>query len=336
MQRPLKSDLSLRQVTQTPFWKVFSFLFRLILGIGLVVISLWHVDLRTVSELLTHASIFWIFLALVSVLLSTGVKLLRWDWLLKQFSINANFQQTTGAFLVGQAGNIVLPVRAGEIIRIGWISAGNPGIAGEVLAAILIEKYLDLAALVVLLLTFGGEAFIIPLKWQFPTAVLATVFLIGVVWKGHALWQTISSWLRSRLPPVTFPWIDKADRLVDQVQWLKKPDRAICALGLTALTWLIMIVTNLLVLQSLSLPVDFKVGTLVLALVYVGVAPALMPGNFGPFYFFASLGVSLLAISNQQQIAFAVLLHALVTLPPLVLAGVYLLIRPLFQAKSHD
>jgi hypothetical protein len=108
---------------------------------------------------------------------------------------------------------------------------------------------------------------------------------------------------------------------VTNVQMLRSMRVVVPALALTGLVWLVMLATNLLVLRSLGLDADARAGGLVLALVYLGVAPALMPGNFGPFYFFAMLGLTPFGIPEAERGAFAVLLHALVTLPPLVLAG---------------
>ena len=94
----------------------------------------------------------------------------------------------------------------------------------------------------------------------------------------------------------------------------------------TLLIWLIMWLTNLLVLRALNLPVTLPGAALSLALIYAGLIPAVMPGNFGPFYFFAMLGLAPYGISTDGQAAFAILLHALVTLPPLLISGGLLLV----------
>jgi hypothetical protein len=80
--------------------------------------------------------------------------------------------------------------------------------------------------------------------------------------------------------------------------------------------------------KSLKLPLGGTAAGLVLILVYVGLLPALMPGNIGPFYFFASLAVSPFGIIHDQAFVFAVVLHAIVTLPPLLCGAIGLLVRP--------
>ena len=62
-----------------------------------------------------------------------------------------------------------------------------------------------------------------------------------------------------------------------------------------------------------------------LIFVYIGVLPALMPGNIGPFTYFAQLALLPFAVELSSAVAFAVLLYVIVNLPPLIIAGVMLL-----------
>lgn len=57
----------------------------------------------------------------------------------------------------------------------------------------------------------------------------------------------------------------------------------------------------------------------------IGLLPAWMPGNIAPFYFFATLGLLPFNIPLNLGLAFAVILHAVVTLPVLLLGGLILL-----------
>jgi hypothetical protein len=88
-----------------------------------------------------------------------------------------------------------------------------------------------------------------------------------------------------------------------------------------------MWLTNLLVFKSLGLPLGLTAAGLVLILVYIGLIPALMPGNIGPFYFFARQAVMPFGILTDEAILFAVVLHAIVTLPALLAGLIGLLIR---------
>jgi hypothetical protein len=53
--------------------------------------------------------------------------------------------------------------------------------------------------------------------------------------------------------------------------------------------------------------------------------PGLMPGQVGPIYFFARLGLEQFGVRPAEGVAYAALLHAAIVLPPTVGAAIYLL-----------
>jgi uncharacterized membrane protein YbhN (UPF0104 family) len=122
--------------------------------------------------------------------------------------------------------------------------------------------------------------------------------------------------------------------------WMQSPRRFAPAIGLSLAAWIIMAVTNQCVLHAVGLNGDWRASVLVLVLVYVGVIPAFAPGNIGPFHFFAMLALSLVGVSGSQNAAFALFLHLLVTLPPILLSAILILAsgreRKQRQAGEHD
>lgn len=117
------------------------------------------------------------------------------------------------------------------------------------------------------------------------------------------------------------------DNWIQSSQWLKNPLEVLPSVLLTVLIWAFMWFTNSLLFKALGLPVSSVAGGLVLVLVYIGLLPALMPGNIGPFYFFASIALLPFGILQDQAVVFAVLLHAIVTLPPLLCGAAGLVIH---------
>jgi hypothetical protein len=95
-----------------------------------------------------------------------------------------------------------------------------------------------------------------------------------------------------------------------------------------------MIATNVFVMNALDILPILESASAVVVLIYIGGIPALMPGNIGPFYFFASLGLTLYGIQSEPALTFAIVLHALVTLPSLAAAGLSLLLQSLRTTPS--
>jgi uncharacterized membrane protein YbhN (UPF0104 family) len=104
---------------------------------------------------------------------------------------------------------------------------------------------------------------------------------------------------------------------------------------LSIVIWLIMGLTNGLLFTSLGLSLHWQAAGLVMILVYFGVLPALMPGNLGPFTYFAQLALLPFSVESSKVLAFAVILYVLVNLPVLLIAGVLLLIpKKKFTARE--
>ena len=315
------ADVSRRKT----FWPELEGFLRLALGLALLVVSLWKVDWGRLVDHLAHARREWLVVALLSVLASSFMKILRWRWLLLGLGIQRQpgLLRLGGAFFIGQAVNIVFPVRAGELARVGWLSVDDRQDAFLTAFSVLLEKYYDLVILLGLVTWLGPalpvEALATSRNWLIPLCGGATVGLVAGLWVAPYLWSRISQrWPRR--------WAGLAERMegwVRGLRLLRSTGMALTLMAFSVLLWGVMLTTNLFVLRALSLPVDFRAGGLVLVLAYLGLAPALMPGNVGPFYYFAMLALAPFGIGASERAAFAVLLHAIVVLPPLLLGGIF-------------
>jgi uncharacterized membrane protein YbhN (UPF0104 family) len=297
---------------------------KVVAGIILLYLSARGIRSAELVAAIRSAGLAWLGLALLSVLLGLALKLWRWAVLLKNYRLSVSFANLFAAYFAGQAANILLPFRGGELVRLGYFTPQKESLP-QVATTIVLEKYLDLLALALLsLLVSFRLAAINLLDLQpvlLPVTITTSVILLVAILFGPALWGRVRG--KKYIPQVIVPWLD---RWLQASRWLLKPMQVLPAVLLTLLIWVVMWLTNLLLFRSLGLSLGGDAAGLVLALVYIGLLPALMPGNIGPFYFFASLAVLPFGILSGQALAFAVLLHAIVTLPPLLggAAGLFL------------
>lgn len=299
---------------------------KIALGLLLLYFSFQRVDWVILLEALRTVSIPWMLLATLCVLVSLAIKILRWDQLLRNYHQHIPSFRLVAAFFLGQAANILLFFRGGEVVRV--TTAHQPGKKDwvEITATIAIEKYLDLLFLVLLMLVMATNLPALALETLgnlYPLVIIMSVLLLLVVLFGPMLWR--------RFFPAESktPWLAKVQRKLDQFLqaslWLRDPRKFLPALGTTVLIWLVMAITNIFVFHSLGIDLSWDAAILVLILVYIGVLPALMPGNLGPFTFFAQLALIPFAVSNERAVAFAVILYVIVTLPPLLISGILML-----------
>jgi hypothetical protein len=93
-------------------------------GIGLLYLSLREVDWRLLAQHLAAVRLSWLAAALASILLTTLFKVLRWRSLMRALAAGETpgLLRLSGAFVVGQAANILLPFRGGDVARVGWLA----------------------------------------------------------------------------------------------------------------------------------------------------------------------------------------------------------------------
>jgi len=299
---------------------------KILAGLAMLILSIQGIQWVNLVTGIRAANLTWLVLAILSVLLGLFLKIWRWIIFVKNYQIQSGITELYRAYFVGQAVNIILPLRGGELVRIGYF-AGEPKILPDIVTTIALEKYLDLVALAVcgILVSFKLSIDnILNLRgWLLPVTIIVTLLLLAAILFGPATWGKIRT--GNRLPKRLIEWVD---RWVQASQWLRSPRRVFPGVLLTILIWGMMWLTNLLLFRSLGLPLGGAAAGLVLLLVYVGLLPALMPGNIGPFYFFARLALLPFGILHNEALVFAVILHAIVTLPPLLGGAIGLLVRP--------
>ncbi len=314
-----------KSVVHSSGWKILLSILKILAGLALLVFSLRNIQFARLLSGIRAADITWLLLALASILLGLGLKLWRWAILVKNYHIRASFSRLFGAYFVGQATNILLPFRGGELVRLGYFSEERQ-ILPQAASTIVIEKYLDILALTVSSLlvsyTISLEDILNLRGFLLPVSVILTLLFLAAILFGPAFWSKLRQ--RSILPEWMVPWLE---RWVQASLWLRDRRQFIPLVLQTVLIWIVMWLTNWLLFQSLGLPLGGAAGGLVLVLVYIGLLPALMPGNLGPFYFFASLALLPFGVLQEQAVVFAVILHAIVTLPPLFGGAIGLFLR---------
>jgi uncharacterized membrane protein YbhN (UPF0104 family) len=295
---------------------------KILLGLLLLLLSLRSVNWVLFKDAIRSVSLPLLAFVILSVLLSQGLKLWRWCVLLQNFQVQVPFLRLATAYFLGQAANILLVLRAGEVLRIGWIHQPQREDIVEITGTIALEKYLDLLLFVMTLLAVSSALPDITQRYLGPYQhwiVLSSLALLFVILLGPWLWRRVFEKIAWK------GWMNRVanrlDTFVSASLWLRNPLKITGLILGSIVIWVVMGLTNWLLFRSLGLSLGWQAALTVLVLVYVGVLPALMPGNLGPFTYFAQLALLPFAVETSAAFAFAVLLYAIVNLPPLFLAG---------------
>jgi len=246
--------------------------------------------------------------------------------------VDAHFGSHFGVFFrvlfIAQALNLLVPVRLGELARLGLMQeAGKP--VGTTLGSIALEKSLDLLAVGIVLLVVaplaGAPAWLD--VGVGPRALLTALALTGLLALLAAvrrpLFARIQALPTPRLPLLSWAvtrLLAVARGFIDSLAGLE-PGRLARVLALTALVW----VLSSLVIQSLfvacAFPLGFQTAALLMgALMFSNLAPT-PPAMIGIVGAVAALVLAPFGLPAAQVTAFGILLNAVIVGPPVLIGG---------------
>ncbi len=268
----------------------------------------------------------WALITLGLVILGSLLKAWRWSMLLSATPAQPGLRQTVGPLLTGQAFNMLTWARMGDVLR-AWLISSQTGVALPAAAATLvIENVFELCAYGSLALILSATLATIPtaagrVPLIIGAALAGLVVLVIFVYQGEALLQALNQRLAQGALRRVGGWLTST---ITALTPLKQRHRFWLMVLLTGLIWIIAWLTNQTLFNALRLDLPPSASLLILVLIILGVAPGLMPTNIGPFYFLTVLALQQYKVEPAVALAYAAVLHAMVTGVPVVGAFIHL------------
>ena len=273
----------------------------------------WH----AVANSFRAANPSLLLLAVVLWIPCTALQGTRWFSLVRAVK-PVDWLTVVSCAYVGYAGSAVLPMRAGEAVRIELLarSAGLPRAVS--LGTVAIDHTVNGVVMFVLAAT-------LPLLLPVP------VWTRVVVWSGvgvAAVLVTVMLRLarkpsRRETPPGKL--MDVVLRLRAGLVGLRRPRSALGAFAAAGGAWTLEIATTMTALAAFHLPHGVAPAMAVLFGVNLALAMPAPPANLGNFELGAGFALVALGGERDQAAAFALGLHALQVLPTLLMGGISLL-----------
>lgn len=287
---------------------------------------------------LQAAKFEWLGLSAFCLLGSCFVRARRWGTLLRAQGDPGSFDVRQSAVFIGCAGNCLLPVHAGELVR-GMVLHRRSGVSlGHGLGSIVVERLLDIIVILIFMLvafaprqgtqsvTGGLEG--AGLDWVGVVLLAMCGGMFGVIVLSERIVALVETLCRNlKLGRFSSPIVDGVKALLVGLAVLRSPQRAcvllletVAIVGLSVLTfWAAMFAFEI------SSP-GFSGALLTQSVTTLGMAIPSAPGYVGTFEAAIRFSLELYAVPTDAIIAYALTLHALVFVS-LISTGVMMAIR---------
>jgi hypothetical protein len=280
---------------------------RVGIGVGIAAVALYFtfrdVDFGAFAEALRTADWPWFAPAGAALLGVLTLRALRWAAIMGGTPFGVTFH----ALNIGYMMNMLLPGRLGEIGRAYVIGARTSVNMPRALSAVVVERLLDLSAVLLLL---AGVAPFLPLPEALArpaliSGALLVAMLIGIAVVIAAA-DRVEGLLRrvlGRLPGIDAePWIARFRDVCAGFRMLGSPARTAAVLALTAGVWVGSLFVCWFVMRAF-LPPSMQASTLVVIVANLGgVVPT--PGGLGPAQYFARLALEPFGGDVTRGVAF--------------------------------
>jgi glycosyltransferase 2 family protein len=312
-------------------------------GIGIFVSAAFiylfvrEVDLGALGSALLRADPGWIGTAVGCILLGQIIRAARW-WLMicAVASAPVRFSACLGPFFASFATNNVLPLRAGDALRIFAFTRRLNTPASRIFGTMVVERVLDLVAL--LLIIAAASVFVANL--QVPGALLSSLQLLVLIAIAGAAFLLIAPVpaLRSldaavsRTPGggtrIVRAAAGTAQSVLKAIRDAGARDRLPMLVALTVIGW--SAEAAVIVCVGYGFQADLGVAAACFGYA-IGTLATLLPGSpghFGTFEYFAAQGLHLSGLAPTLAAAVAILGHLVIWAPVTVIGAGYLIANP--------
>ena len=293
----------------------------LLLTAGCLVWVLWGVDFVSMAQSFTHFGWWVVFPGWALYALAHWIRCFRLRALLgvelptlRLYSITA-----IGFFAIN-----VVPLRLGEFVRPYMLMQDGINF-GRSMAAIFVERLLDLLSLIVMLMAVsvfvefpdGGLVLagidVIPAAQRFGGIVAGggIVFCVMVVFVG----KPVIAIVKRVLSTISMPLAEKICEFLDAFRegfrsLLASPRRACAVLLHSALIWSIVVTgVWIFLLGASSFEADWLMGLTSWTITLAGITVAPTPGFFGAYELFFSGALQLFEVAKDPAVSIALIVH---------------------------
>jgi uncharacterized protein (TIRG00374 family) len=299
----------------------------LAVSMGLLVYCFWNVDLRVVAARLRET--LWTFLALSVALnfFSLWVRALRWSYL---FPPRTHPTHLFRALMIGYMGNNILPLRAGELVRIYVASRHGQGF-WTTFATVVVERVLDGLAVGLMM---AGLVLLVPipaeLRWAivvFLVMDLVGIVVLVVITAAPGVFGVLIKMVFHRIGWLERRLLRMLGTMTEGLRGIRAAGHAVPITVCSVVVWLLFAFSIWTALYAAHLDLPLTAAWTVVAFLGLGVSLPSSPGFVGVVQAATVLALALFSVPRMDALSFSLLFHASQFLPVTAAGLLYLLLE---------
>lgn len=304
------------------------------IGILISALFIWlalrSVPLSQIENALRKADYGVILPAVLLNFTMLWIRSLRWGVLLtsvKRVPSSSLFRATT----IGYMANYLLPIRVGELVR-AYLVGTREGISrSAAFATVVLERLVDIFSILIVFLAItyflelpqGSENLQSMLRMSALILFAIGVAIAGLLWMVRARTQ----WFTILLDKSVGKLVGSASRhltrrvisFAEGLSLIKGARNIFKVVIYTALIWTVTAGAIMVVAEGFHFGLPGEVSWLVLVALAFGVSVPAGPGFVGTFHYAAIVCLLLYGIPRPDALSYAIVLHAVMVIPVLLL-----------------
>ncbi len=304
-------------------------LVKILLGIAVSAVLLvwlfWNVDLRAVAARLADTRWGWLAVSVALNLASLWARAVRWRHLFPQ---RARPTHLFNAVMIGYMGNNLLPLRAGEVLRVYVVTRRGQRFWATV-TTLVVERALDgLAVGIVLAFVFFQIPTPREVAWAlevFVGLVLAMIVVLVAIAAAPLPCRILIRSLTYRWPGIERRLLTVFDTMSDGLQGMRRPRQLLPTALWSVAIWVAIVLSVWTGFRAASLELPMTAALCVIAFIGLGVSLPSSPGFIGVIQAATVLALSFFGVGKADALGYSLLLHAS-QFVPVTLWGLLLLV----------
>ena len=225
------------------------------------------IDFFSVVKVLSHANLFYLFIALLLLVIGVLIIAKRWQTLLDTMGYNFQYNECFNLIMAAFPLISITPSKSGDVIKAYYLKDKIP--ASKTVGSVITERMFDVLTLV--LFSLIGMTFC----KKYELVFIALIILICII----VLFLLVRAGFDFHLP-IKSSWNEKIQNLILSTKLLTKDKKAfLFILSYSILIWFISIIQTVMFFYALGInvPLLFTMANIPIA-IFIGLVPVTLGG----------------------------------------------------------